>query len=73
MKLPIISEIVIDKDKLKESFKNIKNIINLNILKCYKILFTKEGFISNIGSYILFFTIFCYYYVLYFLLKDIVY
>ena len=29
-----------------------------NSMKCYKTLFTKEGLISNVGSYILLFTIF---------------
>ena len=35
MKLPMLSEIVIDKDKFGDSFKNIKDIINLNIIKYY--------------------------------------
>ena len=44
----------INKDKLLENFKNIKNIINLNFLMCYNKLFNKEGFLKNIGCYILF-------------------
>ena len=46
-------DILINKDKLLKDFKNIKNIININVIKCYKVLFTKEGLINNIGSYIL--------------------
>ena len=60
IKLPLLSEIVIDKDKFKDSFKNIKDIFNLKILKCYNILFTKEGIISNKGSYIIIFILFIY-------------
>ena len=41
-----------------DSFTNIKKIINFDVIKCYKLLFTKEGLISNIGSYILFGNIF---------------
>ena len=47
----------INKSKLFENFKNIKNIINFNFLVCYKNLFDKEGIINNIGSYLLIFII----------------
>ena len=43
----------INKNKLSENFKNIKNIINFTFLKCYKKLFTKLGISNNIGCYIL--------------------
>ena len=56
--IPLMSEITIDKDKLKQKFINITNILNLNVMKCYKLLFTKEGIKNNIGSYILLFIIF---------------
>ena len=45
-------EIKIDKDKLKANL-NFKNLINIQVLKCYKKLFTKNGLIHNIGSYII--------------------
>ena len=45
--------IKIDKEKLKDNFLNIKNIANIQILPCYKILFSKKGIIKNIGNYIL--------------------
>ena len=48
-----ISEISLNKNfLLLKDFLNISNIINLNVIKCYKTLFTKEGLINNIGSYI---------------------
>jgi len=43
----------INKTKLYENFKNIKNIANINLLHCYKILFSKEGLIKNIGFYLI--------------------
>ena len=54
----LVSSIDIDKDKLISNFKDLKSLINLDIVKCYKILFTKKGLIKNIGSYILLSTIF---------------
>ena len=51
--LPLVSEIIIDKNKLYERFTDIKNIANFKILECYDILFTLEGFKNNYGSYIL--------------------
>jgi len=50
-------EEVIDKDKLLNSFIDLKSMMNLDILKCYYTLFTKDGLINNIGSYILLATI----------------
>lgn len=51
--LTLISDIKINKEELKKSFNSLSNGLNLNILKCYKILFTQEGLITNIGSYVL--------------------
>ena len=53
----IDNEIIIDKDKLLNSFIDIKSLMNLDILKCYYSLFKKDGIINNIGSYILLDTI----------------
>ena len=33
-----IGDIIFDKNKLYDSFTNIKNIMNLNVLKCYKLI-----------------------------------
>ena len=43
IKIPFISEIVINKDLLRSKFVNIKNYINLNVMKCFKVLFSNEG------------------------------
>ena len=43
----------INKNKLLDNFKNIKNIINFNILKCFNVLFSKIGISKNVGFYIL--------------------
>ena len=61
LELPIFSEIMIDKEKLRKNFLDIKNLINLNVMKCYKKLFSKEGIIKNIGSYIILSIIFIYF------------
>ena len=54
-----LSELKIDKESLKSKF-NIKDMINIYVIKCYKKLFTKNGLIHNIGSYILLSIIFLY-------------
>ena len=46
-------DIVIDKEKLFDSFINVKNIGNFNLMICYKSLFSKKGILKNIGFYIL--------------------
>ena len=52
-----IADIKINKAELLKNFKDIKNIVNLNFLLCYKKLFNKDGIINNIGCYILIFII----------------
>ena len=52
-----ISDIKDSPDKLLTSFKDLKNAINLEIMKCYNLLLSKEGLIKNIGSYVLLFII----------------
>ena len=47
------ADMKIDKAKLLENFKDIKNIINYQFLICYKKLFRKDGIMNNIGCYIL--------------------
>ena len=44
------ADMKIDKDKIFKNFIDIKNVANINILKCYKTLFSKKGFKHNIGS-----------------------
>ena len=42
----------INKTKLYENFINIEKISNINILNCYKELFTKSGILKNIGFFV---------------------
>ena len=48
-----ISDIKINKMKLFENFINVNNILNIQIIKCYKILFSKDGIINNIAFYLI--------------------
>ena len=50
----------IDKKDLLEKFSNYKNIFNLEVFNCFKLLFSKKGLITNIGSYVIFSIIFIY-------------
>ena len=47
------AEMKINKNKLLDNFKNIKNFINFNFLVCYKKLLNKNGIINNIGCYLI--------------------
>ena len=47
------ADMEIDKKKLLNNFKNIKNIANFKILKCAKVLFSKISISKNVGFYIL--------------------
>ena len=47
------SEINKNKTLLLRGFKDIKNILNFNIMKCYYILFSIDGILNNIGFYII--------------------
>ena len=53
IKFPLLSEIEINKDKLLANFINIKNSININVIKCYKQLSDIEGLKNNLGNYII--------------------
>ena len=48
-----IPEIKSNKEKLLNAFTDLKNAINLEVMKCFKKFFSKNGFIKNIGSYAL--------------------
>ena len=50
----IISELIDDKNVLTYNFTNKNDMITM---KCYNTLFTKEGLVKNIGSYLLLFII----------------
>ena len=44
---------IINNEELIDKLLDIKNIVNIDIIKCYKTLFTKDGIMENIASYIL--------------------
>ena len=48
-----IGNIVIDKNKLYDSFTNINNIANIKVLNCYKLIFKIEAYKSNYANLIL--------------------
>ena len=50
-----LSEIIDDNNILANEFENQSSSENMNSMKCYKTLFTKEGIITNYGNYILIF------------------
>jgi hypothetical protein len=56
--IKITEDIIIDKDKLLKGFIDIKSMMNLVVLKCYYVLFTADGLLNNIGSFVLIFIIF---------------
>ena len=60
MSLTNIKEIKFDKTKLYKSFIDIKNIANINFMKCYKKVFTKKNLIKNYGFFIYIFIYFLY-------------
>ena len=51
--LTLLSDIKKNKDELAEVFFDIKDIMNLYVMKCYYILFTNEGIKHNLGFYIM--------------------
>ena len=48
-----LSEIKLNKTRLITNFKKIKNIVNLELLKCAYLLFNKNEFIYNSANYIM--------------------
>ena len=52
-KSPLNLKDIINTDELLNKFINFKSISNIEIIKCFKTLFSKEGILFNIGSYIL--------------------
>ena len=60
--LPFFDEIKFDKDKLYKSFIDVKNIANINLMKCYKEVFKGKNLLKNYGFYI-FIALFALYFV----------
>jgi len=53
IKIPLLSEIVINKDKLLRNFINIKSILNIDVLKYFKEVFDKKRLILYLGFLIM--------------------
>ena len=53
IKLPLVSDIKVDKDKLISNFKDIRNIANFKMLKCTHLLFNKDNIFKNSANYII--------------------
>ena len=51
----VISELINQTNNLYHNFTNKEESLNMITMKCYYVLFTKEGLATNIGSYILIF------------------
>ena len=68
IKLPFIDEIKFNTDDLAKSFLDIKNIANIGIMKCYKIVFNLNCIKNNYGFYI-----FCFIIILFFIILIIFY
>ena len=69
--IPLLKNIKLDKETLLNSFTDINNIANIQMLKCYKVVFKKNNIIKNIGCYIyiglIILNLAC---LLYFIIKD---
>ena len=52
-KLPFDDIFNVDKDMLLKKFINVKNLLNIDVIKCYKLIFVDNGLLKNIGSYII--------------------
>ena len=62
----------INKEELLKNFINIKNYSNLNILICYRKIFSKNGILYNIEFYLILFFILCHIiFIIYFYKKQL--
>ena len=59
-KSPMKLDDIINTNKLLNNFIDIKSISNLDIIFCYNLIFSKDGILYNLGSYILLSIIFFY-------------
>ena len=50
---PTFADMKINKKKLLDNFKDLKNIANFNLFICVKVLFSKKGTTKNVGFFIL--------------------
>ena len=58
--ITLFENIKFDKQRFFDNFIKVKNIININVVKCYKIAFDKNNIKKNIGFFIFLFLILIY-------------
>ena len=63
-----INKIKLDGKNLLKNFIDVKNIMNIEIIKCYKIVFNKKNLMNNLGCFI-----FAFIFLLYFICLHIFY
>ncbi len=61
IEMPLIDDIKFDKKKLIKKFKDIKNIVNLKVMKCFKSVFVKNNLKDNFGFVFILFIILLYF------------
>ena len=59
--MPLIENIKFDKKRFFDNFIKVKNIININVVKCYKIAFDKNNLKKNVGFFIFLFLMLIYF------------
>ena len=52
LNFPPIEEVKFNNNLLKNNFKDINEISNLRVIKCYKMVFKKNNILSNYGFFI---------------------
>ena len=61
LEMPEIQDIKFNKEEFFKSFTDIKNIININVMKCYRTVFKIKDLMKNYGFYIISFIISLYF------------
>ena len=51
--IDLIKDVIYDKEKIKNNFKDFNNIANVKFLTCYKIAFKRKNLFPNMGFYIM--------------------
>ena len=60
--IPEINDIKFNKNDLYKSFIEIKNVMNLNVMKCYKTVLKINDLLKNYGYFIIFFILLFYFF-----------
>ena len=61
LSIPLMDDIKFNKDDLYKGFIDIKNNLNLNIMKCFKEVFNTKSLLNNYGFFIIMFIILLYF------------